>query len=105
MQIDSETRFKMKSILLAFTFTLALWCVRADELQIPAFTAYLEPIDGGALISDSGGIVGWDSPSQKISWFGEIKKPGKLNCSIKLRLSAGAESALRLTVGGISHIP
>ena len=93
----------MKSILPAFTLALALCCAHAGSLQIPAFTAYMDPIDGGAWVSDHNGITGWDNPSQKISWFGEIKKSGKLNCSITLHLAAGTETALRLTVAGVSH--
>jgi hypothetical protein len=38
-----------------------------------------------------------------VSWFGEIKNPGELNCSLTLRLSVGTETKLRLTVAGASH--
>jgi len=93
----------MKSIILASALALAFCCAHAAGIQVPAFTAYLDPIDGGAWISDRSGITGWDDPSQKISWYGEIKKAGKLNCSVALQLPVGAESALRLTVAGVSH--
>lgn len=88
---------------LVIVFWLVWCCAQAGDLQVPAFTAYLEPLNGGARISDDTGVTGWNNPAQKVLWFGEFKKPGKLNCSIALQLSAGAETALRLTVAGISH--
>jgi len=77
--------------------------VRADGLQVPAFTAYLEPLDGGAWISDRNGVTGWDNTSQKVLWFGELTATGKLNCAVSVRLSKDVETKLRLTVAGTSH--
>ncbi len=89
-----------KYILLA----LCLCCLvsRAGELRVPAFTAYLEPDPDGADVSSRSGISDWTDPALKVLWFGEIKTPGKLDCSLELRLPAGAESKLRLTVAGKS---
>jgi hypothetical protein len=93
----------MKNRIILIVFLLA-WChAQAGDLRIPAFTAYLEPTDGGAWISESAGVTGWDNPAQKVLWFGEIKSPGKLSCSAALRLSAGTETKLRFTVAGTSH--
>ncbi|HTA29626.1 MAG TPA: DUF3472 domain-containing protein [Candidatus Cybelea sp.] len=85
---------KLKIILASFLFAL---CQTHAQLRVPAFTAYLEPNPDGATISRSG-ISDWTDPSLKVLWFGEIKTPGKLNCSLELRLPAGAESKLRLGV-------
>lgn len=93
----------MKNRTILFALLMAWYCAQAGGLQVPAFTAYLEPIDGGAWLSGDTGITGWDNPSQKVLWFGELKKAGKLDCSVKLHLSAGTETKLRLTVAGISH--
>jgi hypothetical protein len=38
-----------------------------------------------------------------VLWFGELKHPGGLECSLALRLPAGTESRLRLTVAGQSQ--
>jgi hypothetical protein len=73
------------------------------ELQVPAFTAYLDPDPDGARVSSRSGISGWTDPSLKVLWFGEITTPGKLDCSVMLRLPAGGETRLRLTVAGKSH--
>jgi len=87
-------------ILLLCLFALA----RAQaELRVPAFTAYLDPDPEGADVSPRSGISGWTDPALKVLWFGEIKTPGKLDCSVELRLPAGAESKLRLTVAGKFH--
>jgi Domain of unknown function (DUF3472)/Domain of unknown function (DUF5077) len=82
--------------------TLCLFAfVRAQAaLDVPAFTAYLEPAEGGADISQAAGITGWDDSAQKILWFGDIKTAGKLDCVVKLKLAAAAETKLRLTVAG-----
>lgn len=92
----------MKSYLL---FILAVcYGLRASaELQIPAFTAYLEPDPDGARVSERSGITRWLDPDLKVSWFGEFKTPGKLEAAIELRLPAGETSKLRLTVAGQAH--
>jgi hypothetical protein len=70
------------------------------QLKVPAFTAYLEPDPDGASVSPSSGVSNWTDPLLKVLWFGEIKTPGKLDCSLLLRLPAGAETRLRLSVAG-----
>src|ERR1700722_1461522 len=77
-------------------------CPAQAELRVPAFTAYLDPDPDGARVSERSGITGWTNPSLKVVWFGEIKTPGKLDCSLVLRLPSGAESRLRLTAAGKS---
>jgi len=73
------------------------------QLKVPAFTAYLEPDPDGASVSPRSGISDWTDPSLKVLWFGEIKTPGKLDCSLLLRLPADAETKLRLSVAGIAR--
>jgi hypothetical protein len=73
------------------------------ELRIPASTAYIEPDPDGARVSQRSGITGWKDPSQKVLWFGEIRTPGKLDCSVAVRLDSGAAGKLRLTVAGHSR--
>lgn len=73
------------------------------ELRVPAYTAYLEPDVAGADVSESSGITGWDNPRLKVVWFGEIKTPGSLECSLSLRLPRDVSSQLRLTVAGQSR--
>jgi hypothetical protein len=77
--------------------------VSAAELRITAFTAYLDPDVRGARVSPRPGITGWNNPELKVLWFGEIKAPGKLDCSVALRLPTDATSSLRLTVADQSH--
>jgi Domain of unknown function (DUF3472)/Domain of unknown function (DUF5077) len=88
----------MKNKILLTLCLSALVRVQA-ALDVPAFTAYLEPAEGGAEISHRG-VTGWDDPAQKILWFGDIKTAGKLACAVKLELAANAETKLRLTVAG-----
>jgi hypothetical protein len=92
----------MNRILIFLLALFSITCAQA-QLQVPAFTAYIEPDPEGADVSPRSGISGWTNPSLKVVWFGDFKSPGKLNCSLILRLSAGQETKLRLTVGGQSH--
>ncbi len=78
-------------------------CRAQAEVRVPAFTAYLDPDPDGARVSQRSGITGWANPSLKVVWFGEIKTPGKLDCSLTLKLPSGAESKLRLTAAGKSR--
>src|SRR5277367_2338692 len=89
-------QFVLASFLFAF-------CGAEAQLRVPAFTAYLEPDPDGARVSERSGISEWTDPSLKVLWFGDIKTPGKLDCSLELRLPAGAESKLRLGVAGTFH--
>jgi len=75
----------------------------AAELRIPAFTAYLDPDVRGLRVSSRSGITGWNDSELKVLWFGEIKNPGMLDCSVVLRLPADATSKLQLTLAGQSN--
>lgn len=73
------------------------------ELRVPAYTAYLDPDVNGARVSERSGITGWTNPKLKVLWYGEIKTPGDQDCAVSLRLPAGTESKLRLTVADAVH--
>jgi hypothetical protein len=75
----------------------------ADELRIPAFTAYLAPDVQGARISAQSGLTGWNDPTLKVLWFGQINASGRLSCAVTLRLPQNTPSKLRLSVAGQSH--
>ena len=74
----------------------------AEELRIPAFTAYLDPDVEGASVSEHSGVTGWTDPDLRVLWFGRIATTGRFDCSVALRLPKDATSKLRLTVGGQS---
>lgn len=73
------------------------------EVIVPAFTAYLEPDAGGAEISETEGVTGWHDDKLRVSWYGELKKAGKLTASVKLKLPPGGNSKLQLTIGEEKH--
>ena len=100
----------MKRNIQYFVLLQAITCIvgivtttTATELRVPAFTGYLDPDVRGARVSPRSGITGWNDPELRVLWFGEIKTPGKLYCSVALRLPTDATSTLRLTVAGQSH--
>jgi hypothetical protein len=88
--------------IIAAVFLFACSCAQA-QFRVPAFTAYLQPDPDGASVSRPSGISGWTDPGLNVLWFGDFKTAGKLNCSVLLRLRAGAESKLRLDVAGNSR--
>jgi len=91
----------MKALVLLLSL-FALQPARA-ALRVPAFTAYLDPTAGRARISERSGITGWNDPTQKVLWFGQIKNPGRLDCAISMRPLKNTETKFRLTVAGKSH--
>jgi hypothetical protein len=91
------------SLYIIFCLVGILSATAAAELSIPAFTTYLDPDVRGARVSRSSGITGWNNPELKVLWFGEIKTPGRLDCSVALRLPTDTTSKLRLTVTARSH--
>jgi hypothetical protein len=94
---------KLRRIILSLYLITLCHAHAQAQLRVPAFTAYLEPNPDGARFASRSGISDWKDPSLKVLWFGDIKNPGKLDCSVELRLSAGAETKLRLTVAGKSR--
>ena len=74
--------------------------VRSAELQIPAFTAYTLPSSESPRVSERNGVSGWTDPAHTVHWYGRIAAPGALQARLRLRLPAGTESKLRLTVAG-----
>ncbi|HEY3857088.1 MAG TPA: DUF3472 domain-containing protein [Verrucomicrobiae bacterium] len=92
----------MKSQFAAVLLLCSLICAQA-QLNVPAFTAYLEPDPEGANVSSPDGVSNWNDPAQKVNWFGEFKATGGIKCSVLLRLPAEQETLLRLTVAGTSH--
>ena len=67
------------------------------EIRVPASTAYLDPDANSAKVSKSG-ITNWSNPQITVSWFGEIKKPGKLTAALSLTLPKGTKTVFKLSV-------
>ena len=83
----------------ALTFTLSLMAHAENELRVPGFTAYHDMLPDREEPVDGTGEAG--SPL-KISWFGDIKSAGELDCAVALHLSANTVARLRLIVAGKS---
>src|SRR5580693_4091533 len=95
----NRLREKLTEIGLVFLLLCTTASPAFAELRVPAFTAYLDPDPNGAKVAKDG-ISGWTNPQITVSWFGEIKNAGMLDASVALRLPPGADSRLRLSVGG-----
>jgi hypothetical protein len=86
----------MKTII----FSLLLAATAQAELRVPAFTAYSEPRNGRASVSEEADIHHWSDTAPSVVWYGQIKTHGTLNCAIALGGPAKAGTRLRLTVAG-----
>ena len=70
------------------------------EIVIPGHSAYTEPDHRGLQIRADNGVSGWKSANQKVLWFGELRRKGKLTASVR---GKGHEGRLfRLEVGGVT---
>ncbi len=73
------------------------------QLRVPAYTAYAAPDPEALDISPPRGVSHWTNPAEELMWFGEFKHAGPLECSLVLRLPAGADSKFKLMLAGSSH--
>ena len=77
--------------------------ISAEELRVPAFTAYMLPDVDSARISEQRGVTRWTDPKQSVNWYGKFTRGGELNATLELRLPADATSHLKLTIGDQSR--
>jgi hypothetical protein len=94
----SAFRFVLSACIICFA-TIAL----AEEIRVPAFTAYMLPDAESARISEQRGVTRWTDVKQSVNWYGKFAQGGNLIASLELRLPADATSQLKLTIDGQSH--
>jgi len=75
----------------------------ADELRIPAFTAYMLPNPENARFSEQKGVTRWNDPSQSINWYGKFETTGELKVKAEIFLAEGVQSRFKFTVGGVRN--
>ncbi|MEZ6127949.1 MAG: DUF3472 domain-containing protein [Planctomycetaceae bacterium] len=88
----------MKSLIAVVVLSCSTFAA-ADELTVPASTAYLNPDTEGVRIAVDG-ITHWNDPQTSINWYGRFPQPGSLQATVQLALPNSATSTLTLTVGG-----
>jgi len=74
----------------------------AEELRVPAFTAYMLPNPESARITEQKGITRWNDPAQSVNWYGKFATVGEVKIKVELSLPEGAQSRFKLTIGGES---
>jgi hypothetical protein len=89
-------------IIVSFVAAASRGAPGVKELVVPASTVYISPNVHGARVGRSG-VTGWKDPAMKVLWFGQIKTPGKINCSVRMKLDKAATSTLQLTLAGKSR--
>jgi len=89
-------------LFLAIAYSLSAHCM-ADELRVPAFTAYMLPNSESARISEQKGVTQWNDPTQSVNWYGKFETSGELKLKSELCLADGTSSQFRMTVDEESH--
>ncbi|MDA1055102.1 MAG: DUF3472 domain-containing protein [Planctomycetota bacterium] len=93
----------MRKLLLLTFAAIAVCCSSLHAERVPAATAYLDPDAGGVRVSAEQGVTRWNDPGVTVTWFGELKRAGKLQAGLVLRVETGKTSRLRLTIAGHSR--
>ncbi len=88
----------MTSRLFFLVLALSTLTVARAEISIPALTAYSMPDPDALHFNVPDGSVKWKNAAQQLTWFGEIRQPGKLAASVMVRLPKGHTSRLKFTV-------
>jgi Domain of unknown function (DUF3472)/Domain of unknown function (DUF5077) len=84
----------MTRILLLLTSVLS---VRA-ELVIPGCTAYGAPDFDALRTHKERGVTGWKDSGQQVLWFGNLKKAGALEVSVRVRLPEERKEPVKFTL-------
>ena len=87
---------------LMFAGTIGNFCI-AEELRVPAFTAYMLPNPESARASEQKGITRWNDPTQSVNWYGKFATPGELKLKAELCLPLDIKSRLKLNIDEESH--
>ncbi|MFO1064918.1 MAG: DUF3472 domain-containing protein [Pirellulales bacterium] len=91
-----------------FVFSLAVGLIAAclpsfaEEIRVPAFTAYMLPNPESARFSEQSGVTRWTDASQSLNWYGQFQATGTLTAKVLLQPESGAPSKLKLTIDGKS---
>ncbi len=72
------------------------------ETRIASFTAYTNPVEGEVQISDRG-ISNWHGSTQTLTWYGQFQTTGAIDVGVELKLPAGVNSSLTMTLGDQSR--
>ena len=97
-----QRTYSLWFFLVASTSFIAVSSV-ADELRVPAFTAYMLPNSESARISEQKGVTRWNDTAQSVNWYGKFATTGELNLKTELGLPEGTQSRFKLTVDGESR--
>lgn len=71
----------------------------ADELRVPAFTAYALPDADKIRFTEQDGVTRWNDNVQSVNWYGLFRQTGEVKVAVELTLPESTESKLRLRVG------
>ncbi len=75
----------------------------ADEMRVPAFTAYMSPNPHSAHFSELNGITRWNDPTESVNWYGKFENSGSLTAKVELVIAKNSQSRLKLTIDGKSQ--
>ncbi len=88
---------------LHLALTALLFCslvgpVAADQIVVPASTAYAIPAEENVRIGNAG-VTRWSDRDTKIRWYGQFRKAGSLQVGLNLQKTSDAPARLRMSIG------
>lgn len=87
----------------AIVATLGAGVSGAEEVRVPAYTAYVMPDARGVSVSPRDGVTRWTDPGKTVNWYVQFQEPGEVFVKLSLRLPKDSVSRLKLTIAGQSH--
>jgi hypothetical protein len=72
----------------------------AEQVRIPAFTAFSEPAPAGIQVRENDGVYNWTDKTQSVVWYGDLHDAGALQSAVQLVLSAGQTVKWVLSITG-----
>ena len=73
-----------------------------NSASLPGGAAYSEPDPEGVEVEGKSFVSGWMDQKQRLVWYGEAKRPGKL--SVGIRLEKPTMGILVMILGGTTHV-
>ncbi len=98
------TRLSLLFTLLSFPFAglNAKQCI-AEELRVPAFTAYMLPNPESARASEQKGITRWNDAAQSVNWYGKFASTGELKLKTEMCLPMDTKARFKLNIDEVTH--
>jgi hypothetical protein len=85
---------------LATALLVGASATHAAPVNVPAFTAMVEPNAEGINVREGDGVYDWKDKTQSVVWYGDLRDKGALQVAVRVLLPAGQIVKWRLNIDG-----